>query len=187
MSASVHTERVDGGINAPASQARAIESPDRWDAAAPAMAFSSQCEVAHAVSIPLRILVAEDNRDGADMLAVLLRLGGHEVHVAYDGPNALELIQTMNPHLALLDIGMPGLNGLEIARTLKTTGHRTVLIAISGWGRASDRDAAREAGFADYLLKPVEIARLDALLQRLSLELSQTNGTGADHRKIDDT
>jgi CheY-like chemotaxis protein len=129
--------------------------------------------------MPLRILVAEDNRDGADMLAVLLRLEGHEVHVAYDGPHALQLIQTMAPHLALLDIGMPGLNGLEIARNLKTTGHRTVLIAISGWGRASDRDAAREAGFEDYLLKPVEIARLDALLQRLSLELSQT--------KIDDT
>jgi CheY-like chemotaxis protein len=151
------------------------------------MAFCWQCEVTNAVSMPLRILVAEDNRDGADMLAVLLRLGGHEVHVAYDGPHALALIQTRAPHLALLDIGMPGLNGLEIARTLKTTGHRTVLIAISGWGRASDRDAAREAGFADYFLKPVEIARLDALLQRLSLELSQTNVTGADHPKIDDT
>ena len=122
------------------------------------------------------------------MLAVLLRLGGHEVHVAYDGPRALELIKTLAPHLALLDIGMPGLNGLEIARTLKTTiGHRTVLVAISGWGRACDRDAAREAGFEDYFLKPVEIARLDALLQRLSLELSQGNVTGVDHRNVDDT
>jgi DNA-binding response OmpR family regulator len=137
--------------------------------------------------MPLRILVAEDNRDGADMLAVLLRLGGHEVHVAYDGPHALQLIKTMAPHLALLDIGLPGLSGLEIARNLKTTGHRTVLIAISGWGRPSDREAAREAGFEDYFLKPVEIARLDALLQRLSLKLSQTNLTDADHREIDDT
>jgi CheY-like chemotaxis protein len=137
--------------------------------------------------MPLRILVAEDNRDGAEMLAVLLRLGGHEVHVAYDGPRALEIVETVVPHLALLDIGMPGINGLELARTLKATGHRTVLVAISGWGRASDREAAREAGFADYFLKPVEIARLDALLQKLSLELSQTNVTGADHRKIDDT
>jgi CheY-like chemotaxis protein len=131
------------------------------------------------MAIPLRILVAEDNRDGADMLAVLLRLEGHSVEVAYDGPRALELITIMAPHLALLDIRMPGLDGLEIARTLKTTGHRTMLVAVSGWCSASDREAAREAGFKDYLLKPVEIARLDALIEKLSLELSASDVSGS--------
>jgi CheY-like chemotaxis protein len=104
-----------------------------------------------------RILVADDNRDAADSLAEVLRMGGHEVIVAYDGKAALADYQAAAPEIALLDIGMPGLTGNEVAAAIRATpgGEQAVLVAITGWGQERDRAAARSAGFDFHFTKPV--------------------------------
>jgi PAS domain S-box-containing protein len=114
----------------------------------------------------LRILVADDNVDAASMLAELLRLSGHEVRVAHDGRAALATAQAFRPELALLDIGMPGMNGYEVAAALRRLdgGARTQLIAVTGWGAQDDRDRASAAGFDHHLTKPVDLAALNRLL-----------------------
>jgi signal transduction histidine kinase/ActR/RegA family two-component response regulator len=117
-----------------------------------------------------RILVADDNRDAADSLAVMLRMGGHEVRTAYDGEQALDLAQAFRPRLALLDIGMPKVNGYETARRLRETAHGRdiVLIALTGWGQPDDKQRSRLAGFDHHLVKPVDPTALDRLLASAS-------------------
>lgn len=117
---------------------------------------------------PLNILVADDNRDAAESLAELLRLHGHSVMLAFDGEQALEVFDQTSPDACLLDIGMPRLDGNEVARRLRARGdlHAPVLVAITGWGQASDRSEAMEAGFDHHLTKPVDP---DKLLQLLAL------------------
>jgi PAS domain S-box-containing protein len=113
-----------------------------------------------------RILVADDNRDAADSLATMLRLEGHEVHAVYDGLEAVEAAAWFRPELALLDIGMPGLNGFEAARRIRGQpwGRQTVLVAISGWGQEEDKRMPTDAGFDHHLTKPVDPAALEKLL-----------------------
>ncbi|HYD46831.1 MAG TPA: ATP-binding protein [Terriglobales bacterium] len=116
-----------------------------------------------------RILVVDDNRDSADSLAMWLRSEGHQVTVAYNGETALELAREISPELLFLDIGMPGLNGYEVARNLRQQGPQTamVLVAMTGWSQSSDRRRAFEAGFDLHLAKPIDahgIARAIALL-----------------------
>ncbi|MGH7107905.1 MAG: ATP-binding protein, partial [Acetobacteraceae bacterium] len=111
-----------------------------------------------------RILVADDNRDAAESLALLLKLAGHDVHVAYSGSEALAAAVAVSPEFILLDIGMPGLSGYEVARSLRKSGARSVLIAITGWGQDSDRAQAEEAGFDHHMTKPVDPASLEKLL-----------------------
>jgi PAS domain S-box-containing protein len=113
-----------------------------------------------------RILVADDNRDAADSLAMMLRLLGHEVHAAYDGPEALEAAGWFRPDVALLDLGMPKLNGLEVARHIRgqPCGRGMFLVAVTGWGQEEDKRRAAEAGFDHHLTKPVEPAQLEKLL-----------------------
>jgi signal transduction histidine kinase/ActR/RegA family two-component response regulator len=113
-----------------------------------------------------RILVADDNRDAADSLAVMLRVGGHEVRTAYDGEEALDLAEAFRPGLALLDIGMPRLNGYETARRLreKPYGRDIVLVALTGWGQPEDKQRSKHAGFDHHLVKPVDPSILDRLL-----------------------
>jgi signal transduction histidine kinase len=117
---------------------------------------------------PRRVLVADDNVDAADSLAELLRLGGHEVRVAYDGEQALREFRAFFPAAALLDIGMPGLSGLEVVRAIRKLpgGEQAVLIAITGWGQELDRERAIAAGFDHHLTKPMDPAQLDSLLAR---------------------
>jgi PAS domain S-box-containing protein len=117
-----------------------------------------------------RILVVDDNVDSADSLAVLLRLQGYEAAVAHDGLTAVEMALRTLPHVVLLDIGLPGLNGYEVARRLRDSpqGAGMQLIALTGWGEASDRKLARAAGFDEHLVKPVNHDRLLALLARPS-------------------
>lgn len=114
----------------------------------------------------LRILVADDNVDLADNFAELLRANGHAVEVVHDGEAALQAARTHLPDIALLDIGMPKRDGYEVARQLRqdaaTEGIH--LVAISGWGQATDKEAARLAGFDHHLLKPVDPAELARLL-----------------------
>ena len=113
-----------------------------------------------------RVLVVDDNRDAADSLADLLDLLGHEAKVAYDGPAALELARELQPTLVLLDIGLPGMNGYEVARALRSEPHGQgiTIVALSGYGRASDKELSRQAGFDDHLVKPVAIEALHGLL-----------------------
>jgi CheY-like chemotaxis protein len=113
-----------------------------------------------------RVLIADDNRDAADSISMLLQMAGHEVSVAYDGQQALESIETLRPEIALLDIGMPGLDGLEVARRVRLDIRirNTLLIAVTGWGQASDKARALAAGFDLHFTKPVEPATLIELL-----------------------
>jgi signal transduction histidine kinase/CheY-like chemotaxis protein len=116
-----------------------------------------------------RILVADDNRDAADSLAMILRLGGHEVHVVRDGQEAFEAAAWFRPDVALLDIGMPRLNGYEAARRVRGQpwGEGVVLVAVTGWGQEEDKRRASENGFDHHLTKPVDPAALEKLLADL--------------------
>jgi CheY-like chemotaxis protein/two-component sensor histidine kinase len=105
-----------------------------------------------------RILIADDNRDGADSLAMLLQVKGHEVETAYAGDQAVEIAEQMRPDAILLDIGMPKLNGYEACRRIRAEpwGRDIVLIALTGWGQEDDRRRTREASFDLHLVKPVD-------------------------------
>ena len=117
-----------------------------------------------------RILVVDDNHDAADTLATLLQMGGAEVEIAYDGPSALEAIEAFRPRVVVLDLGMPGMNGYEVARWIR---HRrdldkTTLIALTGWGAQADREMTAEAGFDYHLTKPADIEAVQEVLSKLS-------------------
>ena len=118
------------------------------------------------ISAGHRLLVVDDNVDAADSLAMLLRLQGHQVEVAYDGAKALELIAASRPDLVFLDIGMPGLDGYEVVRRVRLTpgAEKTHVIALSGWGQAEDRRRSAEAGFDHHLVKPPDLREVGAVL-----------------------
>ncbi|HEV3118603.1 MAG TPA: ATP-binding protein, partial [Gemmataceae bacterium] len=113
-----------------------------------------------------RVLVVDDNVDAADSLTVLLRLQGQEVHAAYDGPTALEVARNCRPDVVLLDVGMPEMDGYEVARRLRQQPgmEHALLVAMTGWGQEEDRRRSREAGFDHHLVKPVEPETLHTLL-----------------------
>jgi DNA-binding response OmpR family regulator len=112
------------------------------------------------------VLIADDNRDAADSLGMLLGLAGHEVRIAHSGQTALSLAQVFRPDTALLDIGMPDLSGYEVARQLRREpwGAGIRLIALTGWGQTDDRRRAHEAGFDHHLTKPIDPDALAALI-----------------------
>ena len=114
----------------------------------------------------MRILVADDNVDSADCLARLLKIAGHELRVAYDGPTALALATNFQPKVILLDIGLPGLSGYEVAQRIRQNSEtkNATLVAITGWGQPEDQERSREAGFDHHLLKPVNPESLQQLL-----------------------
>jgi PAS domain S-box-containing protein len=113
-----------------------------------------------------RVLIADDNQDGAESLAMLLRLSGNEVFVAHTGTDALELASQERPHVAILDIGMPGLSGYEVAECIRREawGARVTMIAVTGWGQDDDKRRAQVAGFDHHLTKPVDLEVLTQLL-----------------------
>ncbi|MFD2365089.1 ATP-binding protein [Pseudoduganella sp. GCM10020061] len=115
---------------------------------------------------PRRILVVDDNLDAASSMVALLQVSGHQVREAHDGPAALEMAAQFAPDVVLLDIGMPGMSGLEVARELRNREHdqRSLIIAVTGWGQERDRMLTREAGFDFHLTKPVNHTELDVLL-----------------------
>lgn len=114
----------------------------------------------------LRILVADDNVDAAESLMLLLEHSGNEVRLAHDGEEALTAAEAFRPEVALLDIGMPKLDGFEVARKLRAApwGTRLQLVALTGWGQPDDVRRSAEAGFDDHLVKPVNIERLEKIL-----------------------
>lgn len=113
-----------------------------------------------------RILVADDNHDAAQSLAFMLEIEGHDVRIAHDGLEAMELAETFRPQIALLDIGMPRLDGYGTARQLRARpwGGSVCLVALTGWGQEEDRRRTREAGFDRHLVKPVDPDMLNALI-----------------------
>jgi CheY-like chemotaxis protein len=115
-----------------------------------------------------RILVADDNRDAGETMAMLLRLDGHEVHVAIDGLEAVAMFVREQPEVVILDIGMPGISGHEAARRIReqSVGRAVTLIAVTGWGQKSDKDRSAASGFDHHFTKPVEPDVLSALLQK---------------------
>jgi CheY-like chemotaxis protein len=113
-----------------------------------------------------RILLVDDNRDAADSLALLLGLDGHDVRVAYAGQPALELAHQFQPEVAIVDLGLPDVNGYDVARLLRRDAAlaHIVLIALTGWGQEEHRRRAFEAGFDHHLAKPVDLAQLAVLI-----------------------
>ena len=112
-----------------------------------------------------RILLADDNQDFAVSLAAVLRGMGNEVRVEHDGASALVAAEEFKPDIAFLDIGLPKLNGFDLARKLRSLNAASILVAVTGWGQPSDRQLAKEAGFDDYMVKPVEIEKVQSILR----------------------
>ena len=113
----------------------------------------------------LKMLVVDDNRDAAESLSMLLELKGHEVRVAYDGEDALQLAEDFRPHMVLLDLGMPKMNGYEACRRIRdhVWGAQMTLVAVTGWGQEDDRRKSTAAGFDRHLVKPVNPETLEEL------------------------
>ena len=131
------------------------------------------------VSIPptprsLRVLVVDDNADALLSLAMLLKISGHEVRTAEDGVTALQMSIEHLPDVVLLDIGLPGLNGYEVAKRIRqeATLSHVVLVAITGYGQQSDRSNALKAGFDHHLVKPIDVAKLELVLAAVSSQLT---------------
>jgi len=118
------------------------------------------------VAKPARVLVVDDNRDAAESIAMLLRLNGHEVQIAFDGLEAIAAAERQPPTVVLLDIGLPGMDGYEVARRLQLMSALTNvrLIAMTGYGSDKDRQATKEAGFDMHFTKPVGADELDRAL-----------------------
>jgi CheY-like chemotaxis protein len=129
-----------------------------------ALTTSSQRSVP---SPSLRVMVVDDSPDAGEMLLHLLRLWGHEASVAGDGPTALEIGSRWGPHAVLLDIGLPGMSGYEVAGRLRALLQPPLLlVAVTGYGAPADQLASRDAGFDVHLTKPVDLDELQALLAR---------------------
>ena len=118
-----------------------------------------------------RVLVVDDNVDVAHSLALLLQATGHEVRVAYDGPSAVDAALEFGPDMAVIDIGLPGISGLEVARRIRKLAaiERLVLVAMTGYGQAADRANSLEAGFDHHLVKPVDFNQVQTILSEIAL------------------
>jgi len=124
------------------------------------------------LTLARRILIVDDNRDAADSLGMMLRMMGNEIHTAYDGEEAVSAAAKFKPQVALLDIGLPKLNGYEVCRRIRQQpwGEPMVLIALTGWGQEDDKRKAEDAGFDRHMVKPVDPSSLITLLGSLPRE-----------------
>jgi CheY-like chemotaxis protein len=124
-----------------------------------------------------RVLVVDDNEGSAEALTELLEMSGLDVRTAYTGPDAVELAAAYLPDEVLLDIGLPGINGYEVARRLRLLPHLegVKIVAMTGYGQDSDRQLAREAGFDSHLTKPVDFVKVQELLTTF-FELLESDG-----------
>jgi CheY-like chemotaxis protein len=122
----------------------------------------------------LRVLVADDLRDSADSLGLLIELMGHRVEVVYDGEAALQAAERLRPDVVLLDLGMPKLDGFAVCRGIRGMpwGSSVRLIAQSGWGQEEDRRRTADAGFDHHIVKPIDPEALEALLRNLAPAVS---------------
>jgi DNA-binding response OmpR family regulator len=113
-----------------------------------------------------RVLIVDDYPQSAESLAMLLKLRGYEVRVAHHGLEAVAAASEFRPHVALLDLGLPGLDGYEVCRRIRDTswGQRMLMLAVTGWDRVEDRLRSAAAGFDSHVVKPIDFAVLDRLL-----------------------
>jgi CheY-like chemotaxis protein len=120
----------------------------------------------------MKVLVADDNRDAAVSLGMILELGNHEVLVAHDGEEALKIARDALPEAIILDIGMPGITGDQVARAIRLEpwGAQVLMVAVTGWGQAEDKERASAAGFDHHLTKPVDVDRMEKLLVDFAAE-----------------
>jgi CheY-like chemotaxis protein len=127
-------------------------------------------ETPNSIGRRLRILVVDDNVDSAESLALLLQASGHDVRTAHDGPTALEAALDYRPNVVLLDIGLPRMDGYEVAKKLRQQPFlkNVVLVAMTGYGQDSDRQRSQEAGFAHHLVKPADFGKVQQILAALS-------------------
>jgi CheY-like chemotaxis protein len=141
-------------VRLPAVPAHRAASPERQESAPPPP--GNHC----------RIMVVDDNQDSADSLAMLLRMLGHEVATAHDGERALAVAGEFRPDVAILDIGLPKLNGYELAQQIREQpwAKNVVLVALTGWGQEQHRRRSAESGFNHHLTKPVEFDHLQQIL-----------------------
>jgi signal transduction histidine kinase/ActR/RegA family two-component response regulator len=125
-----------------------------------------------------RVLIVDDSEDGAESLALLLQVAGHETQAAYDGYEAVAIAERMRPDAILLDIGLPGLNGYDVCRRIRQTtwGAHVLMVALTGWGQDDDRQRSRDAGFDQHLVKPVDHDVLLSLLATLSVTSAESSG-----------
>ena len=116
-----------------------------------------------------RVLVVDDNVDAAQCLALLLQLAGHTVRTAHSGPEALTTAAAFRPELIFLDLGLPGMSGYDVTRQLRASPELAglVIVALTSWGRASDRQRTKEVGFDHHLTKPMEWAEVETLIASL--------------------
>lgn len=116
-----------------------------------------------------RILIVDDLKDSADSLSILLRTVGHEVETAYDGEEAVAVAERLRPHVILLDLGMPKMNGYETCRRIREQawGREVFIVALTGWGQKDDLRRTEEAGFDSHMVKPAEPAALKKMLASL--------------------
>jgi len=131
---------------------------------------STRTAAARETGAPIRAVVVEDSTDLRELSVSLLEAIGCEVEAAATGPEGLALIQRVTPEIALVDIGLPGMNGFEIARAVRETPQRIVLVAVTGYGRKEDRDQALAAGFDLHFAKPVQAGRLREVIERVRAE-----------------
>jgi CheY-like chemotaxis protein len=127
-----------------------------------------------------RILLVDDNADTADLLALALGMDGHEVMIVHDGPEALRVSAEWHPEVVLLDIGLPGMDGYEVARRLRQKPGLSgvALVAVTGYGQEEDRQRAREAGFDRHLVKPADLDAIKRMLQEILSAPGQSSGAG---------
>jgi CheY-like chemotaxis protein/anti-sigma regulatory factor (Ser/Thr protein kinase) len=126
-------------------------------------------EPASVPEAPIKVLVVDDNKDGAASLALLLKLSGHVSRTAHTGPEGLTAAAEFRPDVIFLDIGMPGMSGFEVARTLREDAafEDTTLVALTGWGSEEDRKRSKDAGFDEHVTKPIDADDVKRILARL--------------------
>jgi PAS domain S-box-containing protein len=164
--AEMHGGTLDGHSEGPG---RGTEFIVRLPLSASQAPHASYEELRQAAVVRRRILVVDDNRDAADSLGMLLEFLGAEVQIARTGAEALKAFEAYDPAVVLLDIGMPGMDGYEVARRIRAgfPGRRPAIVALTGWGQEEDRKRAREAGFDRHLVKPADVGALQAMLNSL--------------------
>lgn len=164
----MHGGKIEAKSNGPGQGAEFIV---RLPHTSPTNVSSNSSNNEHSPSQPnLRILIVDDNRDGADSLAMMLKMFGNETKTAYDGEQAVELCMNYEPDVLLLDLGLPKLNGYDACRQIRQQSSRKppVIIAQTGWGQEEDRQRTREAGFDYHMVKPIDPAALMSLLSGLA-------------------
>jgi len=131
----------------------------------------------------LRVLVVDDCKDAADSLGALVTFWGHDARVAYDGPTALQLAEVFEPQLVLLDIGLPGVNGWEVAARLRQLpcAKNAMLLAVTALGQDEDIERSLATGIHGHLVKPINPKSLEEVLSRLTLSIS---GRGEQHPAV---